>query len=252
MPRWHLYMLQCRDRSLYTGVTLDIERRMKQHSDRQGSKCLRGRLPVKLVHQESFRSRSLALKREAEIKGWPRQKKLRLVNTLCYNSKAGQEKPMKKTVCSLFILVPTFLGLLVPAFLYAETNTGDPNAEIRKITGKDSALADFERLKRTQNDLAIVRYSSLIKKNPKDALSYARRGRAFSDNRDYDKALEDYNKALALNPNTTEAYIGRAVVYLMKKDYDKCWADVHKAESMGGKFWPAFMDSLKAGSKRDK
>lgn len=77
--RWYVYILECRDSSLYTGVTTNIERRLQEHSESKGSKCLRGRLPVKLVYQETYRNRSRALKREAEIKRWPRIKKLNLV-----------------------------------------------------------------------------------------------------------------------------------------------------------------------------
>ena len=76
---WFLYILQCKDKSLYTGISTDIKRRIKEHSKGEGSRALRGRLPVKLVYQESCGTRSAALKREAEIKKWPRKKKLALV-----------------------------------------------------------------------------------------------------------------------------------------------------------------------------
>lgn len=73
---WHLYMLRCSDGSIYTGITTDVERRIKEHGSGKGSKAVRGRRPVRLVYQQIFRSRSAALKREAEIKSWPRPKKL--------------------------------------------------------------------------------------------------------------------------------------------------------------------------------
>jgi putative endonuclease len=76
---WFLYILKARDRSLYTGITVDISRRLKEHNQGKGSRSLRGKLPVKLVFQERFRDRSSALKREAAIKRWPRAKKLALV-----------------------------------------------------------------------------------------------------------------------------------------------------------------------------
>lgn len=114
------------------------------------------------------------------------------------------------------------------------------------------AVKDFERIQKLNNDANIIHYSSVIAKNPKDAKSYARRGKAYSANKDYDKALSDFNKAIEYDPKLAEAYTGRAVCYLMKKDYDNCWSDVHKAESMGENFWPAFMDSLKKNSKREK
>ena len=77
--RWFLYILQCKDKSLYTGISTNVERRIKEHSNGKGSRALRGKPPLKLVYQESYRSRSSALKREAEIKKWPRKKKLVLV-----------------------------------------------------------------------------------------------------------------------------------------------------------------------------
>ena len=78
---WYVYILRCADRSLYTGVTLNIQRRLKQHRSGKGSKYLRSHLPVKLVYKEAFRSKSAALKREARIKSLPRREKLVLVNT---------------------------------------------------------------------------------------------------------------------------------------------------------------------------
>ncbi len=77
---WLVYVLRCYDGSLYTGVTTDILRRIKEHSTCKGSRCLRGRLPVKLVYQESRRNRSSALKREAEIKKFSRSEKLILIS----------------------------------------------------------------------------------------------------------------------------------------------------------------------------
>ena len=80
MPDWHVYILQCRDKSLYTGVTSDVLRRIREHSGSKGSKCLRGKLRVKLVHQETYPSRSEALKREAQIKRWPRARKVAMIS----------------------------------------------------------------------------------------------------------------------------------------------------------------------------
>ena len=76
---WFLYVLQCKDRSLYTGISTDVERRIQEHSKGRGSRCLRGKLPVRLIYQESCANRSAALKREAQIKKWSRKKKLALI-----------------------------------------------------------------------------------------------------------------------------------------------------------------------------
>ena len=77
---WHVYILKCGDKSLYTGIALDIARRIKEHSSGKGSKYLRGRLPLKLVYSEKFRDRSSALKREAEIKRWTHDEKRALIS----------------------------------------------------------------------------------------------------------------------------------------------------------------------------
>ncbi|MEC9489643.1 MAG: GIY-YIG nuclease family protein [Halanaerobiales bacterium] len=76
----YIYVVECSDGSLYTGYTTDIERRLEEHNAGVGAKYTRGRIPVKLRHQESFKSRSLAQKREYEIKQLPRRKKEELID----------------------------------------------------------------------------------------------------------------------------------------------------------------------------
>jgi len=76
----YIYVVECSDGSLYTGYTTDVERRLEEHNAGQGAKYTRGRLPVKLRHQESFKNRSLAQKREYEIKQLPRSKKEELLD----------------------------------------------------------------------------------------------------------------------------------------------------------------------------
>lgn len=79
---WYLYILKCVDGSLYTGITTDLIRRVKEHNNKIGSKSLRGKLPVELVHSETFTDRSSASKRESEIKKLSRENKLQLVTGL--------------------------------------------------------------------------------------------------------------------------------------------------------------------------
>lgn len=79
---WSVYILQCSDGSLYTGITIDVERRITEHNDHSsklGAKFTRGRRPVKLVYQENVGSRSEASKREMHIKSLSRQQKLKLI-----------------------------------------------------------------------------------------------------------------------------------------------------------------------------
>lgn len=78
---WWVYILRCRDGSLYTGIARDTERRVRQHNGELlgGARYTRGRRPVKLVWRETLPSRSLAQVREAEIKSLSRREKLHLI-----------------------------------------------------------------------------------------------------------------------------------------------------------------------------
>jgi predicted GIY-YIG superfamily endonuclease len=76
---WFVYVVRCRDGSLYTGVSTDVEDRVATHNAGRGARYTRSRRPVEVVHVEKKRSRSYALKREAAIKALPREEKLRLV-----------------------------------------------------------------------------------------------------------------------------------------------------------------------------
>jgi len=72
---WYVYMLRLQDDSLYTGIAKDVERRLEEHREGKGSKYVRSRLPCELVHKERHGDRSSALEREAEIKGWNKNRK---------------------------------------------------------------------------------------------------------------------------------------------------------------------------------
>jgi putative endonuclease len=74
-----LYILKCRDNSLYTGITSNLKRRLSEHRQKKGSKYVASRLPFTLVHTEKFKTKSEVLKREAQIKGWTRNKKLKIL-----------------------------------------------------------------------------------------------------------------------------------------------------------------------------
>ncbi len=76
---WVLYILQCKDGSLYTGITNDLEARIKAHESGQGAKYTRNRGPFTLKYTENHESRSLASKREIEIKALSREEKLILI-----------------------------------------------------------------------------------------------------------------------------------------------------------------------------
>mgnify|MGYP001589659135 FL=1 len=80
MPPWSLYILRCADGTLYTGITTDVEKRVKAHNAGKGAKYTRGRGPVTLVFVEEEESESAARVREAEIKRMTREEKERLVH----------------------------------------------------------------------------------------------------------------------------------------------------------------------------
>ena len=77
--QWVLYILECRDGTLYTGITDDLERRIKAHNSGKGAKYTRGRGPLLLRYQEPCPDKSSALRREREIKALSRKAKLELI-----------------------------------------------------------------------------------------------------------------------------------------------------------------------------
>jgi len=78
MP-YYVYILICKDGTLYTGYTQNVEARMKLHKLGRGAKYMRTHQPEKIVYLEKFETRSEAMKREREIKKLPREKKLKLI-----------------------------------------------------------------------------------------------------------------------------------------------------------------------------
>lgn len=75
----YVYMLQCKDGSLYTGWTKNLDKRLKAHNSGKGSKYTRARLPVTLVYFESLSTARAAMKREWQIKQMARRDKLMLL-----------------------------------------------------------------------------------------------------------------------------------------------------------------------------
>jgi putative endonuclease len=79
---YYLYILACTDQTLYTGITVDLERRLVEHnSSAKGAKYTRTRRPVKVVYSQKYRNRSLASKAESQIKKLSREEKLQLIKT---------------------------------------------------------------------------------------------------------------------------------------------------------------------------
>jgi putative endonuclease len=80
---YYFYMLRCSDNSLYSGITNNLDRRLKEHnsSTSRSAKYTRAKQPVKLVYTEEFPTIQQAMAREREIKKWPKAKKEALINT---------------------------------------------------------------------------------------------------------------------------------------------------------------------------
>ena len=101
MPRavqsWNVYIVRCADGSLYTGVAMDVGRRVAEHNGvgtraARGARYTRSRRPVKLVYQESAVSRAIACRREYRIKQLSRSEKLALIGSGSRKVAAAKKK----------------------------------------------------------------------------------------------------------------------------------------------------------------
>jgi tetratricopeptide (TPR) repeat protein len=114
----------------------------------------------------------------------------------------------------MYRIVPVAAAALIVWFAAA----GHAVADDRATCGKDRA-----------GDEGIAACSRLIKRNPKDATSYANRGDAYLDKNETDLALADYNQAIRLDPTLAYAYGGRGMIYGLKGEYDRALADHDEA-----------------------
>ena len=83
---WIVYMLECADKTLYTGITNDLDRRMAEHAAGKGARYTRGRGPFRLVYRETCQNRAEAARRETAIKVLDRAHK----RQLCTSSSMGR------------------------------------------------------------------------------------------------------------------------------------------------------------------
>jgi len=79
---YFVYLLECNDKSIYCGITTNVERRFGEHLKGTASNYTRAHKAIKIVYTEKHKDRSSALKREAEIKKWSRLKKIKLISTI--------------------------------------------------------------------------------------------------------------------------------------------------------------------------
>ncbi|PJE74036.1 MAG: endonuclease [Candidatus Taylorbacteria bacterium CG10_big_fil_rev_8_21_14_0_10_41_48] len=78
---YFVYIIKCKDKSLYTGITTDVERRLAEHREGRGARYTRVRGVLRVVYTERYNNRSLASKREIEIKKLSRAEKLNLIKS---------------------------------------------------------------------------------------------------------------------------------------------------------------------------
>ncbi len=76
---WFVYILLCNDGSFYTGISNDPQKRFLDHRSGKGGRYTRLHKPVEIIHLEQLSTKSEALKRETQIKGWSREKKVRIL-----------------------------------------------------------------------------------------------------------------------------------------------------------------------------
>jgi putative endonuclease len=85
-PLWTVYVVECADGSLYTGIARDLQARIAAHNAGSGARYTRGRQPVTLVYEESAADRSAASRREYDLKQLPRSAKLKLIRAVGGNA----------------------------------------------------------------------------------------------------------------------------------------------------------------------
>lgn len=78
---YFVYLIECNDKSIYTGITTNVARRFSEHKIGIGGHYTRSKQVVRVLYSEQFKTRGEALRREVEIKGWRREKKLALVKS---------------------------------------------------------------------------------------------------------------------------------------------------------------------------
>ncbi|MBT3690453.1 GIY-YIG nuclease family protein [bacterium] len=79
MKKYFVYLARCKDKTIYTGYTVDLKDREAKHNSGEGAKYTKHRRPIKIVYSEEFNSVSKAMKREAQIKSWSRADKEKLI-----------------------------------------------------------------------------------------------------------------------------------------------------------------------------
>jgi putative endonuclease len=80
MSSWYVYIVECKDKKLYVGIAKDLNKRIERHNKGLACRFTKYRRPVRLVYKEAYNTKSEARNRELEIKGYSRQKKIKLID----------------------------------------------------------------------------------------------------------------------------------------------------------------------------
>jgi len=95
MAAWHVYIVECADHSLYTGIARDVQARVVTHNAGKGARYTRSRLPVTLVYREPATDRSSALRREYRIRTLPRPAKQALIESAAPAERGMNDQAVK-------------------------------------------------------------------------------------------------------------------------------------------------------------
>ena len=147
--KWALYILKCSDLSLYTGITKDLERRFKMHSEGKAARYTRTRRPLELVYQETCKTRTEALLRECAVKALPKSKKLALIDQFNRQRSPAMHPLAAKFFSSAFLFF-FFLSLT------AWADTPPPKTSTEKLpdgsTQTTSTYPDGSKVEKTEKD----------------------------------------------------------------------------------------------------
>jgi putative endonuclease len=108
VEHWMVYMLECADKTLYTGITNDLDRRLAEHAAGKGAKYTKDRGPRRLVYRETCQGRAAASRRETAIKFLSRAEKLRLCS--CNKELAIEPGRRPYVECATLLRCPQLLG----------------------------------------------------------------------------------------------------------------------------------------------
>jgi predicted GIY-YIG superfamily endonuclease len=93
---WFVYLVRCADLSIYTGITDNVTTRIEKHNNGRGARYTAQRRPVALIYQEEHPDQGSAMKREAQIKTWPKARKEKLaIDAPTSRSKTSLNRPRK-------------------------------------------------------------------------------------------------------------------------------------------------------------